>query len=307
MSFDEAAVSVLAYLREHVPLGFWSVTRVENGRQTYLYLDADNTYGLSQGGSHPWDDSVCRRMIAGDGPQIAPVVADVAPYRDAPIVSRVEIGAYAGAPIIEPDGSLFGVICGLDRVPQPGALRANTDLLSLLSSLLGVVLAADRARTEAERVASHALLLAETDAMTGLYNRRAWERLIDEEEVRFERFADPTIVVLLDLDRLKAINDASGHSAGDAYIVKAATALRTAVEANQPVARLGGDEFGVIVAGCTEADGAAYADSLASALADAGVAGCFGWAPLRVVAGFPAALKAADEAMYAAKRNRRSA
>lgn len=49
MNFDVAAGLVLAYLREEVPSAFWSATRVENGRQTYLYLDPDNGYGLPVG------------------------------------------------------------------------------------------------------------------------------------------------------------------------------------------------------------------------------------------------------------------
>lgn len=53
MEFDEAARLVPRYLRDNVPLAFWSVTRVENDRQTYLYLDDDNGYGLVQGESHP--------------------------------------------------------------------------------------------------------------------------------------------------------------------------------------------------------------------------------------------------------------
>ena len=73
VDFRESSERVLSYLREHLPMGFWSITRVENGRQTYLVL-GQNAYGLPPGGSHPWASSICVRMVDGGGPRIAPVV-----------------------------------------------------------------------------------------------------------------------------------------------------------------------------------------------------------------------------------------
>jgi len=113
MGFDEAAHAVLEHLREHVPMGFWAVTRVENGRQTYLYLD-DNEYGFASGGSHPWEASFCIHMAAGTAPPVAPDAQSVPAYAGAGINAAAKIGAYAGAVISEPDGQLFGAICGID-------------------------------------------------------------------------------------------------------------------------------------------------------------------------------------------------
>ena len=87
-SFEHAAELVLAYLREHVPMDFWSVTRVENGRQTYLYL-GDNDYGLRRGQSHAWQDSFCMHMVAGNAPTVAPVAQDVALYAAAGVNEAV--------------------------------------------------------------------------------------------------------------------------------------------------------------------------------------------------------------------------
>ena len=67
--FEAAAHLVLDYLNDQLPMGFWSITRVENDRQTYLYLD-ENTYDLHQGGSHPWPSSYCVRMVAGAAPRM---------------------------------------------------------------------------------------------------------------------------------------------------------------------------------------------------------------------------------------------
>ncbi len=306
MTFDDAARAVLTHLRQHVPMAFWSVTRVENGRQSYLYLD-DNDYGLLRGGSHPWEDSFCIHMAAGRGPHAAPVAQDVPAYASAGVNAVATIGSYAGSVISEPDGQLFGAICGIDPSPKPDdeRLTGAAPLLQLLGQLLSMVLAADRAREQLRLTALEAEVAAETDSLTGLYNRRAWDRLLAEEEVRFSRFGDPTILAVLDLDQLKTINDTQGHAAGDDYIRRAAGALRTSVRSGDVVARLGGDEFGVLLRSCDEAAAAGRVQQMYRAQDDAGVAGSVGWAPITVLRGFPAALAQADQAMYQAKRERR--
>lgn len=306
MTFDAAAQVVLAHLRDHVPMAFWSVTRVENGRQSYLYL-GENDYGLQRGDSHPWEASFCIHMAAGTAPAIAPVAQDVPLYAAAAVNQGVQIGSYAGSVINEPSGELFGAICGIDPSSKPGDERLTqaAPLLALLGQLLSMVLAADRTREQLHVLTITAELAAETDSLTGLYNRRAWDRILAEEETRFRRFGDPTVLAMLDLDQLKTINDRHGHAAGDDYIRRAADALRASVRDGDCVARLGGDEFGVLLRSCDEAAAAGRVEQMYRAQEDAGVAGSVGWAPITVLRGFPAALAEADEAMYEAKRARR--
>jgi diguanylate cyclase (GGDEF)-like protein len=304
IGFDTAARLVLGYLTEHVPLAFWSVTRVENGRQTYLHLSEDNGYGLPQGGSHPWAESFCIHMAAGTAPTVALDAQAVPLYASAGVNKAVQIGSYAGAVIAEPDGSLFGAICGIDpkvRHDDP-ALAAAAPLLRVFGQLLTMILAANRLRDEASRVALMAQAESESDPLTGLLNRRAWDRLVEAESARFSALGDPTVVVMLDLDRLKAVNDEHGHAAGDAYIQAASSALQAAVRAGDIVARLGGDEFGVLMPGCTEALAPQRVGQIETLLSAADVKGSLGWAPISVQRGFRAALAEADAAMYAAKR-----
>jgi len=309
MDFDAASMLVLEYLAANVPMALWGVTRVENGRQTFVHLDPVNGYGAVTGGGHPWEDSFCIHMAAGAAPNVAPDAQAVPAYAAAKVNEAVAIGAYGGAPIVEPSGALFGAICGIDQDRQPmgEALAQAGPLLSLLGQLLSMVLAADRVRDRAAAAVFEATLTAETDALTGLYNRRAWDRVLTEEEDRFSRFADPTVAVVLDLDMLKAINDTQGHAAGDSYIRLAGGALSASVKSTDVVARLGGDEFGVLLRGCTEMEAGAAIDRMYAALDGAEVAGSIGWAPITVLKGFPAALAEADSAMYAAKAARRQA
>jgi diguanylate cyclase (GGDEF)-like protein len=307
MDFDAASRLVLEFLATNLPMALWSVTRVENGRQTFVHLDEANGYDMVTGGGHPWEDSFCIHMAAGGAPNAATDAQSVPAYAAAKVNETMDIGSYAGATIVEPSGSLFGGICGIDPNPKPvdDALAHSGPLLSLLGQLLSMVLAADRVRDQAASAVLAATLAAETDALTGLYNRRAWERVLAEEADRFSRFADPTVAVVLDLDMLKSINDTEGHAAGDSYKRRAGSALSEAVKATDVVARLGGDEFGVLLRGCSEVEAGAAIDRMYAALATAGVAGSIGWAPITVLKGFPAALAEADRAMYAAKAARR--
>lgn len=308
IGFDAAAQLVLDYLNTNIPLALWSVTRVENGRQTFLYIDEDNGYHKPRGDSHPWEGSFCIHMAAGRAPAIAPDAQAVPAYAAAGVNATATIGTYAGAVITEPTGELFGAICGLDPSTHldDAALNAAGPTLVLLGQLLTMVLATDRARDRAAMDLLEAQLTAETDALTGLHNRRAWERIIADEEERFHRYADPTVAAMVDLDQLKAVNDTQGHAAGDRYIQAAARALRESVKADDVVARLGGDEFAILMRQCTEQQAAIAVNRIYDHLQGSGVAGSLGWAPITVVKGFPAALAEADAAMYAAKQARRS-
>ncbi|WP_240670380.1 diguanylate cyclase domain-containing protein [Actinoplanes solisilvae] len=302
--FEHSALLVLEYLHQQMPLAFWAVTRVQNGRQTYLYLDADNGYGLRQGGSHPWEDSYCVHMAAGTAPTVARDARAVPAYANARVNDLVDIGTYAGAVITEPDGSLFGAICGLDpaaHTDDPRLAHAEP-LLALLGRMLTAALSADRVQDRASNALLREQLCADTDPLTGLPNRRAWQRVVDRTRQRFERLADPTVVAMLDLDGLKTINDTQGHAAGDTYIKAAATVAQRALRDTDFVARIGGDEFGLILAQCSEDAGQRAIDRLRAELASAGVAASVGWASITTDGGIGAALDDADAAMYAAKR-----
>lgn len=302
--FTQASRDVLRYLREHVPMGFWAVTRVENGRQTYLVVD-DEAYGLQAGGFHAWSASFCISMSSGAAPRIAPDAQAVPLYAAAGVNDAIRIGAYAGAAIDDSDGQLFGAICGLDPEVQGAELAEVEPLLVLLSRMLSLALVADRQREIADQALLRERLAADLDALTDLYSRRAWDRLLADESERFRQLADPTAVLVIDLDELKQVNDREGHAAGDALLRRAAVAIRAGVRGDDPVARLGGDEFGVLLRRCTEAAAADRADDVRRSLAAAGVQASVGAAAARPGESLAQAQARADAAMYAEKSRRR--
>jgi diguanylate cyclase (GGDEF)-like protein/PAS domain S-box-containing protein len=88
------------------------------------------------------------------------------------------------------------------------------------------------------------------DALTGLVNRREFERRLEEAVEGARRGEATHMLCYLDLDRFKIVNDSSGHLAGDSMLREVAKLLRDAVRDSDTVARLGGDEFGMLLVGC---------------------------------------------------------
>jgi diguanylate cyclase (GGDEF)-like protein len=99
-----------------------------------------------------------------------------------------------------------------------------------------------------DRIATtHALReQAETEPLTGLGNRRRLQRSLDQQLSRAQRYGERVALLLLDLDRFKAVNDELGHETGDAVIVACADALRERTRGYDELVRLGGDEFVVV-------------------------------------------------------------
>jgi diguanylate cyclase (GGDEF)-like protein/PAS domain S-box-containing protein len=104
--------------------------------------------------------------------------------------------------------------------------------------------------TEARGLARQMSYQAAHDGLTGLINRREFERRLQAALEIARRGENSHVLCYLDLDRFKVINDTSGHLAGDAMLRETAKILRGAVRDSDTVARLGGDEFGMLLVGC---------------------------------------------------------
>ncbi len=302
--FPAAAAAVLKALRQQLGFDLWMVTRTEGDDWIVLQAE-DQGYGVREGQTFRWSDSFCSRMVRREGPRIAPEVARVPAYAAAPIGRQVRIGAYVGIPLVAGDGKLFGTLCAIHPTPMPEAVAAELPLIETCARLLSTLLAGDLKAADAARRAEHAHAAATTDDLTGLHNRRGWDRVVAAEEARCRRYGHPACVVAVDLDDLKAVNDADGHAAGDALIRRAARALSAAARAADVVARVGGDEF-VILAVETDPDAVVgLVGRLRAALGAADVRASFGVAPREPDRGLKAAWADADAGMYAHKRKRK--
>ena len=102
--------------------------------------------------------------------------------------------------------------------------------------------------------------LSSRDALTGLSNRRAFELALGREVDRVARSGEPALLLALDIDHFKRVNDRHGHAAGDQVIRAVANALLDSVRPMDLVARVGGEEFAIILPNCATTFGQTVAE-----------------------------------------------
>ena len=109
---------------------------------------------------------------------------------------------------------------------------------------------------------------ASHDPLTGLVNRREFERRLEDSVSAAHAGAGSHVLCYLDLDRFKVVNDSCGHMAGDNLLREVATMIREQVRDSDSVARVGGDEFGMLLVGCPLKKARQIADDVCTAVRD---------------------------------------
>jgi len=154
---------------------------------------------------------------------------------------------------------------------------------------------------------SYQELLAHTDGLTGLYNRRCF----DEQLPRFVERGEGVGLVMVDLDHFKPVNDTLGHEAGDVVLRNVARVLRDHVRKTDLPVRLGGDEFCVVLADVDHAAAQRRAEELRTSIADMphpgrahglSITGSLGGTLYAPGEGIESFIRRADEVLYEAKR-----
>jgi diguanylate cyclase (GGDEF)-like protein len=206
-------------------------------------------------------------------------------------IARVKAGDPAPVDMRRADGRIVRAQCAM--LPDGGRMLTYTDVTDLV-----------RHAEDLER-------LATTDGMTSLYNRRHFRVLAEAEWSRFQRYQRPLTLLLIDLDRLKTINDRFGHAAGDMAMIAAAETFRNNRREPDIVARIGGDEFAMLLPETDGAQAHIVADRLRQQLKQSPITSdgnpvtvtvSIGLAEASVsMPSIDALLKAADRALYQAK------
>lgn len=155
---------------------------------------------------------------------------------------------------------------------------------------------------------------ANTDFLLDILNRRGFERELDRSIAYIKRYHASGALIVLDVDRLKPINDAFGHAAGDQVLKAIVATLLSQVRASDVLGRLGGDEFAMFLWNLSETDARAKAAALEQAIdrltfvfrgRDVKAGASAGVAILGIHAEAGRALEEADSAMYVRKAQRR--
>jgi diguanylate cyclase (GGDEF)-like protein len=144
---------------------------------------------------------------------------------------------------------------------------------------------------------------AAQDPLTGLPNRREFDRLLARELERASRYGDVFSITILDVDRFKQLNDTRGHAAGDTLLRRAADTIQAACRTSDVAGRLGGDEFGLLLPETRQFEAAALCERLRAqieALADVSLSWGVAEYPTHGVTAAKLS-RAADAAMYASK------
>jgi diguanylate cyclase (GGDEF)-like protein len=226
-------------------------------------------------------------------------------------VARLFVWRDGTKPLIVVVGKPWSSIFSLWRTE---ATRIGAIVLALISFVLAVTLFLAREIDRRARAEDKLEELATTDALTGLKNRRKLDVVIDTEWRRAARQKTPIALLMIDADHFKSYNDTFGHQAGDQMLVGIAICIADSVRrAGDCAARYGGEEFAVLLPGlsATEALGVAEtirvkvqqsSDGPTVSTVSIGVASL---TPSQTM-DWPVLLKAADEALYAAKADGRN-
>lgn len=196
------------------------------------------------------------------------------------------------------------------RGVKPGGLKAASKVGASVKAIraLKAKLAAAQARIDELQA------WADTDFLLNIYNRRGFERELTRSIAYIKRYAATGALIVLDVDRLKPVNDKFGHAAGDVVLKGVVAVLMRHLRSSDMVGRLGGDEFGLLLWNLTEADALTKAKALEDAIdqltfvfkGKAVTAGASaGIALLGPMDDATTALAQADRAMYQRKEIRR--
>lgn len=159
--------------------------------------------------------------------------------------------------------------------------------------------------------------LSLVDSLTGVANRRAFSVLMSQELDRVARAGESALLLTVDIDHFKRINDTFGHAAGDEVLKVVARAMVETVRPMDTVARIGGEEFAVVLPNCGPAFGAVVAERIRSAVERmqvvhhgqvlaVTVSGGGAFAPPWVRSSAEGWLERSDEQLYRAKREGRN-
>ena len=156
-------------------------------------------------------------------------------FRDNPLVTGgPRIRFYAGYPVRAPNSSALGTLCIIDTAPREFSAEDRAFLCELGTMIEDELFSLTRATI---------------DDLTGLSNRRGFRTIADHVLSVCKRSASPAVLLLMDLDGFKQINDTHGHAEGDRVLKDFAATLLKTFRDSDVVARLGGDEFCALLTG----------------------------------------------------------
>ena len=299
--FTSAAEVALSLLREKVGMSFWMTTRIA-GEDLVALTSIGDGIAIKSGDAMPWPDTLCWRMVAGAGPRVAPNVADIPAYSAAPLAELFKIGSYIAAPLMLGEGKVYGTLAGMDQKPKDDSLKQHLWLVEMVAGLLGAILKHEKEASDGAGAVGEVAGEALVDKLTQSFNRRAWDRILTAEEARCARHNHSACVICVDIDALRAINDAQGRDKGDATLLKTAHILKRACRGYDIVARTGEDEFAILAVECGLKGAKGIYDRISSGMQKEDIKATLGIALRNAATGLPRTFEEATNTLLNAKR-----
>ena len=295
---------LLSYVERLIPCQVAALLLLEGGTLRVLAAVGGPGPGALAGQSLDAGQPFFARVLQGREPYILPLAGDES---GAPqLAGHGELRSWLGAPLQD-----AGAVVGLLAVggAKPGLFTpAHAALAQALANEAAVTL-------ENARLFQKMRLMAETDPLTGLHNRRRFTELAELEFKRAVRYNTPLSVLFIDIDHFKRVNDTFGHAVGDQVIVQIAARLRQ-VRAFDLLARYGGEEFVVVSSETGAPEAGALGERLRRIVAEQPVDTSGGPVPVSIsvgvaslepgAAGLGDLIQRADHALYLAKAQGRN-
>jgi diguanylate cyclase len=211
-------------------------------RQLVMYAHNSSEMQIPEGFSVPWNESLCKRAI-DDNCLFCNDVGER--WRSCTAAQELGITTFFSIPVQLADGSLYGTLCATSRVKQPYNLEGE-QVMRLFANLISHYVEKETL-VEQLRTANAALEMhSHTDELTGLPNRRALFKHLTTLFSQARDRQNKILLIFIDLDDFKAINDKLGHPCGDSFLIQIGERLNACVRNDDTVGRLGGDEFLII-------------------------------------------------------------
>lgn len=215
------------------------------------------------------------------------------------------------ARIVRPDGELRhvfskGEIDHIDDDEGFGLFGIIQDITTQIAHEAAI----EDARARAETVAREATILAETDLLTGIANRRRTSFALDQALLSSRQTGRPVSIAMIDIDHFKRINDTYGHQTGDAVLKRVAADAAGELRSGDTIGRFGGEEFVIVLPNATAEAAIMVGERVRLAIEAGGDAPCVtisvGVAELADGEDSETLLKRADDALYRAKNEGRN-
>lgn len=234
-------------------------------------VDAERVWMKScagmQVGELPRGESYCSLAVLGEAfTEIADLTLDPRTAHMRLTVGAPHMRRYSSVALTSSDGFAIGTLCVLDSKPGRLSGTQRAMLVKLARQVMALIELRANEKT-LEATVRELELLATTDELTGLHNRRSLLHRLKFEVARARRFRSPLSALMIDLDHFKRINDEHGHAVGDQVLANLGRLLRENVRVIDLPGRYGGEELCVLLPSTPMAGACKLAETLRAKIA----------------------------------------